>query len=243
MAMLRICLATLAAAMALALTACGNREPQERAAFIGLLQQRIAAGALAPIGALSEAESDAIGRYRDAYAVITDFQDALAKTATSLGPVLAAERIQSVDDIVRRRQALSDARVTLADSARGLQAARARADTARGGMELAPDLASVYDGVYDEAVTAPAAELLDAAGRMDTVAREALGVADFVATHAGDITLADGQAKVATPSLQQELNRRLQGLNAQSGALEQARAVVARQAPGHRPLDRPPAGP
>ena len=82
-------------------------------------------GTLAPIGALSEAESDAIGRYRDAYAVITDFQDSLAKAAASLRPVLAAERIQSVDDIVRRRQALADARATLADSARRLQVAQA----------------------------------------------------------------------------------------------------------------------
>ena len=231
MAMLRICLAALAAATVLALAACGNREPQERAAFIGLLQDRIAAGALAPIGALSEAESDGIGRYRDAYAVITDFQEALAKAAAPLRPVLAAERIQSVDDIVRRRQALVDARATLAESARRLQSAQARADKARGAMELALDLAPVYDGVYDEAVTAPAAELMDAAGKMDTVARNALGVADFVAAHAGDIALEDGQAKVATPSLQQQLNQRLQDLNAQAGALEQARAVLARQAP------------
>ncbi|OCZ99944.1 hypothetical protein A7P25_21145 [Achromobacter xylosoxidans] len=232
MALLRICLAGLAAASVLALAACGNREPQDRAAFISLLQSRLAAGTLVPIGALDAAERKAVGRYDDAYDVIVDFQAALAKAAQPLRPILAAERIQSVDDIVRRREALQAARKTLAESAGAVQDAKARADKARGGLDLAPDLAPVYDGVYDEAVTAPAAEFLGAAAGMDTVARDALGVADFVAANAAGITLEDGQAKVATPSLQEALNLRLQGLNAQSQALEQARAVVSRAAAG-----------
>lgn len=232
MALLRICLAGLAAASVLALAACGNREPQERAAFISLLQSRLAAGTLVPIGALDAAEKKAVGRYDDAYDVIVDFQAALAKAAQPLRPILAAERIQSVDDIVRRREALQAARKTLAESAGAVQDAKARADKARGGLDLAQDLAPVYDGVYDEAVTAPAAEFLGAAAGMDTVARDALGVADFVAANAAGITLEDGQAKVATPSLQEALNLRLQGLNAQSQALEQARAVVSRAAAG-----------
>lgn len=232
MALLRICLAGLAAASVLALAACGNREPQERAAFISVLQSRLAAGTLVPIGALDAAEKKAVGRYDDAYDVIVDFQAALAKAAQPLRPILAAERIQSVDDIVRRREALQAARKTLAESAGAVQDAKARADKARGGLDLAPDLAPVYDGVYDEAVTAPAAEFLGAAAGMDTVARDALGVADFVAANAAGITLEDGQAKVATPSLQEALNLRLQGLNAQSQALEQARAVVSRAAAG-----------
>ncbi|WP_049058035.1 DUF3053 family protein, partial [Achromobacter xylosoxidans] len=93
MAMLRICLAGLAAASMLALAACGNREPQERAAFIELLQSRIASGSLVPVGALGEAEKDAVGRYDDAYEVIVDFQSAMAKAAVTLRPILAAERI------------------------------------------------------------------------------------------------------------------------------------------------------
>ncbi len=232
MAVLRMCLAGLAAASMLALAACGNREPEERAAFIQLLQQRIDTGALVPIGALSDAEKEAVGDYDDAYAVISRFQESLAKAAAPLRQVLAAETIRSVQDIVQRRQSFDEARKTLADSADALQAARAKADRIRGGLTLAPDLAPVYDGVYDEAVTAPFAELMQAAGTMDAVARDALGVADFVAAHAADITLEDGLAKVSTPTLQQELNQRLQALNAQSGALEQARTIVLRAAGG-----------
>lgn len=234
MALLRICLAGLAAASMLALAACGNREPQERAAFIGLLQHRIAAGELVPIGALSEAEKEAVGRYDNAYAVIADFQAAMAQAAQPLRPILTTEGIQSVEDIMQRREALAAARNTLARSAGVLQDAKARADEARGALELAPDLAPIYDGVYDEAVTAPAAELMAAAARLDAIARDALDVADLMAVNPSDITLERGQARVATPSLQQRLNQLLRQLNAQSQALEQARAVVSRAAAGAR---------
>ena len=40
MAWLRVCLIGLIAALALLLGACGNREPEARAAFIALLQSR-----------------------------------------------------------------------------------------------------------------------------------------------------------------------------------------------------------
>lgn len=232
MAIWRMCLAGLAAASMLALTGCGNREPEQRAAFIQLLQSRIDAGALVPIGKLSDTEKDAVGVYDDAYAVITRFQESMAKAAAPLRQVMAAEAIRSVNDIMQRRQAFEAARKTLADSAGDLQTARAKADQARSGLALPPDLAPVYDGVYDEAVTAPANELMQAAGTLDAVARDALGVADFVAAHAADITLEDDQAKVATPSLQQALNQRLLDLNARAVALEQARATVQRAAGG-----------
>ena len=214
----------------LLLAACVNKEPQERAAFIQLLQGRMNNVTLVPIGLLSKSEKDAIGGYDDAYEVMTDFQEALAKAAAPLREVLSVETIQSVEEIVARRGSLEAARKTLAGSAAQVQAARGKADKARAALALPADLAPVYDGVYDEAVTAPAAELMDAAARMDAVARDALGIADFVAANAADILLEDGQTKVAKPTLQQELNLRLQALNAQSDGLQAARATLLQAA-------------
>jgi hypothetical protein len=65
---------------------------------------------------------------------------------------------------------------------------------------------------------------------MDAVARDALGVAEFVEAHSEDILFVDGQTLVAKPTLQQELNLRLQGLNAQSEGLERARAILSQAA-------------
>ncbi len=214
----------------LLLAACVNKEPQERAAFIQLLQGRMNNVTLVPIGLLSKSEKDAIGGYDDAYEVMTDFQEALAKAAAPLREVLSVETIQSVGEIMARRGSLEAARKTLAGSAAQVQVARGKADKARAALELPADLAPVYDGVYDEAVTAPAAELMDAAARMDAVARDALGIADFVAANAADILLEDGQTKVAKPTLQQELNLRLQALNAQSDGLQAARATLLQAA-------------
>ncbi|WP_454673433.1 DUF3053 family protein [Achromobacter pestifer] len=224
----RASLTGLAMASMLFMTACVNKEPQERVAFIQLLQARVSSDALLPIGALSKSEKEAVGDYADAYEVITDFQKAMAEAAAPLREVLAMETIRSVGEIVERKSGFEAARKTLADSAGKLHDARAKADRARVELALPPDLAPVYDGVYDEAVTAPASELMQAATRMDSVARDAVGVADFVAAHAVDILLVDGQARVATLTLQQELNLRLQGLNAQSEGLAQARETILR---------------
>lgn len=224
----RACLTGLAMASMLITTACVNKEPQERVAFIQLLQARVSSDALLPIGALGESEKAAIGDYADAYEVITGFQKEMAEAAAPLREVLAVETIRSVGEIVDRKAGFEAARKTLADSAGKLHDARAKADRARAAMTLPPDLAPVYGGVYDEAVTAPAAELMQAATRMDSVARDAVGVADFVAANAADILLVDGQARVATLTLQQQLNLRLQGLNAQSDGLAQARETVLR---------------
>ena len=226
MALLRACLLGLATASLLFLSACVNKEPQERAAFIQLLQSRMGSASLLPMGILSEPEKEAVGGYADAYEVITDFQEALAQAAASMRDVPEIETLRSVAEIVERRTRFEGARKTLAEQVAEVQRAQAKADKARAALALPPDLAPVYDGVYDEAVTAPAAELLDAAAAMDAVARDALGVADFVAAHAQDILLLDGQARVATLTLLQELNLRLQGLNAQSQVLERARATL-----------------
>lgn len=226
MALLRAGLLGLATASLLFLSACVNKEPQERAAFIQLLQSRMGSASLLPMGSLSEPEKEAVGGYADAYEVITDFQEALAQAAASMRDVPEIETLRSVAEIVERRARFEGARKTLADQVAEVQRAQAKADKARAALALPPDLAPVYDGVYDEAVTAPAAELLDAAAAMDAVARDALGVADFVAAHAQDILLLDGQARVATLTLLQELNLRLQGLNAQSQVLERARATL-----------------
>lgn len=222
----RACVTGLAMASMLFLTACDNKEPQERAAFIQLLQSRMSGVTLVPIGVLTKPEKEAVGDYADAYGVITEFQESLAEAAKPLRDVLSVETIRSVGEIVERKAGFEAARKTLANSAAKVQDARAKADKARAALALPPELAPVYDGVYDEAVTAPAAELMDAASRMDSVARDALGVAEFVAAHASDILLVDGQTRVATPTIQQELNLRLQGLNAQSDGLEAARATV-----------------
>lgn len=226
MSLWRACLMVLAAASLLFATACVNKEPQERAAFIQLLQARVNSDALLSMPALSKAEKEAVGDYADAYEVITDFQQKMAKSAQDMHAVLELETIRSVGEIVQRQRGFEAARKTLADSAGRLEDARAKADSARAKLELPADLAPVYDGVYDEAVTGPATELMRSASKLDSVARDALAVGAFVAANAGDIQLVDDQARVATPTLQQELNLRLQGLNAQSDALTQARRTI-----------------
>lgn len=240
MVWLRACLMGLAVASAVMLGACGNREPEARAAFLALLQDRTEAAAGEPVALppLNKEARQALGDYAPAYDVMADFQAALRKAAQPMREVLATETLRSVGDIVARRDALTLARKTLEVNASAVREARAKADKARAALELPPDVAPIYDGLYDESLTAPATELLDAAATLDAVAVDALAIADFVAANAAQIELADGQARVATPTLLQALNPLLAGLNARSDSLERARAQVRKVA--ESPVEPPP---
>ena len=83
MAWLRVCLIGLVAALALLLGACGNREPEARAAFIALLQSRSEAAAGGPVAlpSLSKEERQALGDYAQAYGIMSDYQAELRKAA------------------------------------------------------------------------------------------------------------------------------------------------------------------
>ena len=101
--------------MALLLGACGNREPEARAAFIALLQSRSEAAAGGPVAlpSLSKEERQALGDYAQAYGIMSDYQAELRKAAQPLREVLATETLRSVGDIVARHDALTLARKTL----------------------------------------------------------------------------------------------------------------------------------
>jgi len=227
MRLLRASAAALVLGPVLMLGACVNKEPQERAAFIQLLQTRAAQGVFLPLPPLGGPDKDALGDYADTYGILTRFQSDMAAAAQPLREVLQLEALQSVEQIAQRAGDLRAARETLAASERAVREARERADKARSELELPPDLAPVFDGVYDEAVSAPAADFTQAAGRLDAVARHALDIADFVAAHPAEVTLRDGQAQVDKPSLQRELNQRLEALNAMAADLESARGFLA----------------
>ena len=125
MAWLRVCLIGLVAALALLLGACGNREPEARAAFIALLQSRSEAAAGGPVALPSLSKSGrrwAITRKPTASCRTT--RPSCASRA-ALREVLATETLRSVGDIVARRDALTLARKTLQANVAAVREARA----------------------------------------------------------------------------------------------------------------------
>ena len=208
--------------------AAAGRLRQSRRAR-ALLQSRSEAAVGGPVAlpSLSKEERQALGDYAQAYGIMSDYQAELRKAAQPLREVLATETLRSVGDIVARRDALTLARKTLQANVAAVR------ERARGRTRPVPrwNCRPIWRPPMTACTTnpdRPANELLAAADTLDAVARDALAIADFVAANAAGIELAGRQARVATPSLQQALNLRLQGLNAQSDDLERAREQIRR---------------
>ena len=226
MAWLRVCLIGLIAALALLLGACGNREPEARALHRAAAEpQRGRRRRTGRPGARKNGRRWAITRKPTASCRTTRPSCAAAQP---LREVLATETLRSVGDIVARRDALTLARKTLQANVAAVREARARADKARSSLELPPDLAPAYDGVYDESPDRPRQR---AAGRGRHAGCRGARRAGYRRFRGGERCghrTGRAPARVATPSLQQALNLRLQGLNAQSDDLERAREQIRR---------------
>ena len=222
-----VCLIGLIAALALLLGACGNRrEAEARAAFIALLQGpqrgRRSGGPVALPSLSGKSGRAGTGDYaQEAYGIMSDYQAESCARPRSRCAGCWPPRRCARSAISSRAAALTLARKTLQANVAAVREARARADKAVPRWNCRPICAHMT--ACDESLTAPANELLAAADTLDAVARDALAIADFRGGERAGIELAGGQARVATPSLQQALNLRLQGLNAQSDDLERAR--------------------
>ncbi|MCD0502263.1 DUF3053 family protein [Bordetella petrii] len=208
--------------VALAMAACANKEPEQRAAFIAWLQASVVDAPGAAVPGLDEAQRDALGDYVDHYAVLADFDAVAASAVRRLARALEHEELHSLAQLQARREALQTDRQALAEVQGELRDALARARSERAELEQPADLLPVYAQAYDLAVARPAARLAPMIDVVVAALNDALRVADFVAEHQDQISLDAESAAVRDPSVQQALNHLLDQLNSHSAAIEQA---------------------
>lgn len=217
--------------VSLAVTACVNKEPEQRAAFIAWLQTQVRDTPGAAVPALDPAQRDAFGDYADHYEVLADF-DGVAKAAIGrLARALEHEELHSLAQLLAREEALLADRQALAEARASLRQALQRAGAERAKLEQPADLQPVYAQAYERAVTQAAARLdpllVVAAAALD----DALRVAEFVDRNRAQIVIEADSASVRDPSVQQELNRLLDILNGHAAAIEQAQRSLRALAP------------
>ncbi|MCQ9427233.1 DUF3053 domain-containing protein [Pseudomonas sp. LJDD11] len=212
----------LALALPLALIACGNDEPKQRAAFTEFLQTRIVDKPGVRVPKLTAEESKSFGDYTRHYAVISDFNGDMDAAAKPLSGLLQKGAVRSLNDVIDRREDIKTAQAGLNDMGVQLKEHKAKADSAHAQLKQPDDLKVVYDKAYAKTVSVPADTFLEVLPQINGTLDSSLKVADYVTAHKEQIDIKGPEVTVKDPNVQAELNTLLQELNSQAQAVQKA---------------------
>ncbi|AYD63909.1 DUF3053 domain-containing protein [Achromobacter sp. B7] len=212
----------LVAALPLVLAACGDKEPEQRAAFIQYLQTRIVDKPGVRVPKLTDEEQKSFGDYAAHYAVITDFNAGMDASVKPLSGIIQKGAMRSLNDIVTRREDMKAAQQSLSDMGVALKDQQTKADAAHAQLKQPADLKTVYDKAYEKTVSLPADTFRDVLPQLNATFDSGLKIADYVEAHKAQIEISGPIVKVNDPAVQTELNQLLQNLNEQAKNLQQA---------------------
>jgi len=209
------------------LTGCGDKEADQRKAFIDFLQNTaMRSGEHLP--ALSEDQKQRFGNYASDYAIVYGFSRQVNQAVDSgMKPIvdeLAA--IRTPQDYLTRRDSLRQASGSLNVLAQQIQTAKTQADSSKAGLKQPSELKTVYDNLYNKVVTQPANSLLPLLPSLQKLSQDAVQTGDFLQQQGSQVTF-NGQT-VQFPSQQQatQYNTLMSNISANVQALNQAQSAL-----------------
>ncbi|MCF7771365.1 MAG: DUF3053 domain-containing protein [Achromobacter sp.] len=212
----------LALALPLVLAACGNKEPEQRAAFMQFLQTRIIDKPGVRVPQPTAEEKKSFGDYAAQYAVITDFNAGMDASVKPMGSLMQKGAVRTLNDVIARRDDLKTVQTALKDMGEALAKEQAKADAAHAQLKQPDDLKAVYDKAYDKTVTVPANTFREVLPQISGTLDSSLKVAEYVEAHKAQIDLSGPAPRVQDPAVLAELNTLLQDLSAQAQKVQQA---------------------
>lgn len=212
----------LALALPLVLAACGNKEPEQRAAFMQFLQTRIVDKPGVRVPQLTDEEKKSFGDYAAQYAVITDFNAGMDASVKPMGSLMQKGAVRSLNDVIARRDDIKTVQTALKDMGEALTKEQGKADAAHAQLKQPDDLKAVYDKAYDKTVTVPANTFREVLPQISGTLDSSLKVAEYVEAHKTQIDLSGPAPRVQDPTVLAELNKLLQELSSQAQKVQQA---------------------
>lgn len=217
----------IAGLLVMQLTACGDKEPEQRKAFIDYLQNTVMRSG-ANIPTLSEDQKQKLGNYAGDYAILVGFSQQLAKSVeASLLPSLdQVGQIRTAQDYMSKRDTLQQSAGALDLLGPQLQSAKLQADTARAALKQPDDLKAVYNQAYDKVITVPANTLIPAVPAMSGFVRELIQVGDFLQAQGNQVSFNNGGIQFRTQQQATEYNAMMATLVAKQPSFLEAQAAV-----------------
>ncbi len=213
--------------LALLLTACGDKEPEQRKAFIDFLQNTVMrSGEHLP--ALSEDQKQKLGNYVGDYAIIYGFSQQVNKAVDDgLKPVVdQLTAIRVPQDYLTRRDALRQASGSLNVLGQQIQSAKSQADSSKAALKQPDDLKQVYDTVYNKVVTQPASSLTPLLPALQSLSQDVLQAGDYLQQQGAAVTFNNNGVQFSTRDQVAQYNTIMSNLAAKAPALSQAQTTV-----------------
>ena len=209
--------------LSMLLVACGNKEAEQRSAFIAYLQTRVLDKPGLRVPTPTAEEKASFGDYAQHYAVITDFNEGMNKSVSQpMTQVMAKGALRSLADLPARRDDLKAAKEGLGGLRTALDQQLAKADAARAQLKQPDDLKQVYAKAYEKTVTTPATTFKEVFPPVDAVIDSALAIADFMEKNKSKLRVSGGTLTVTDPAVGDELNKMAQQMGKQSAAINTA---------------------
>ncbi|MEN4770235.1 DUF3053 domain-containing protein [Duffyella gerundensis] len=212
---------------ALQLVGCGDKEGDQRKAFIDFLQNTVMrSGEHLP--GLSEDQKQRFGPYAGDYAIIYGFAQEVNKAVDNgMKPVvdeLAAIRVPQ--DYLTRRDALRQASGSLNVLTQQIQSAKMQADSSKAALKQPDDLKTVYNNVYNNVVTQPANALIPLLPSLQDLSQQAVQTGDFLQQQGARVSFDNNGVQFPTQDQATQYNTLMSNLAAKAQALPQAQAAV-----------------
>lgn len=224
---MRLLVPFMALFMVLQLTGCGDKEGEQRKAFIDFLQNTVMrSGEHLP--SLSEDQKQKFGNYVSDYAIIYGFSQQVNKAVESgMKPVVdELSAIRTPQDYLTRRDSLRQASGALGVLAQQIQAAKTQADSSKGTLKQPEDLKTVYDNVYTKVVTQPAASLIPLLPALQTLSQDAVQTGDFLQQQGAQVSFNGAAVQFPTQQQATQYNTLMSNLSANTQALTRAQSAL-----------------
>lgn len=215
------------ALIVLQLTACGDKEGEQRKAFIDFLQNTVMrSGEHLP--SLSENQKQSFGNFASDYAILYGFsQQANKAVDQGMRPVVdELSAIRVPQDYLNRRDSLRQANSALVIVTQQIESAKMQADSSKAALKQSDDLKKVYDTAYNKVVTVPANQLIPLLPQLQALSQAAVQTGDFLQTQGTRVSFNDGGVQFPTQEQASQYNALMSTLSANAQALAQARSAV-----------------
>ena len=210
------------------LTACGDKEPEQRKAFIDYLQNTVMRSGM-KLPTLSEDQKQKFGPYVSDYAILVTFSQQLTKSVdASLTPAITQiNEIRVAQDYLAKRDALQQSAGALNLLVQQIRTAKTQADSAVAVLKQPDDLKVVFNKAFDNIVTQPANVLIPAVPVISAFVQDLAQVGDFLQQQGTQVTFNNGGVQFQTPHQATLYNTMMANLVAKYPAMMTAQKSVA----------------